>query len=66
MCTTCGCQEGNLYIEGDEHNPHTRPEDNVCLPSGQAVIEKNGVRIIVDDTISDELLMRLMKAMSNV
>ena len=46
--------------------PLTRPEDNVCLPSGQAVIEKNGVRIIVDDTISDELLMRLMKAMSNV
>ena len=46
--------------------PLTRPEDNVCLPSCQAVIEKNGVRIIVDDTISDELLMRLMKAMSNV
>jgi hypothetical protein len=23
MCTTCGCQEGNLYIEGDEHNPHS-------------------------------------------
>ena len=21
MCTTCGCGEGNLYIEGDEHNP---------------------------------------------
>ena len=19
MCTTCGCGEGNLYIEGDEH-----------------------------------------------
>ena len=46
--------------------PLTRPEDNVCLPSGQAVIEKNGVRIMIDDNISDELLMRLMKAMSNV
>lgn len=23
MCTTCGCAEGNLYIEGDEHNPHS-------------------------------------------
>lgn len=23
MCTTCGCQDGNLYIEGDEHNPHS-------------------------------------------
>ena len=23
MCTTCGCGEGNLYIEGDEHNPHS-------------------------------------------
>ncbi|EOC0110475.1 hydrogenase nickel incorporation protein HypB [Cronobacter sakazakii] len=23
MCTTCGCQHGNLYIEGDEHNPHS-------------------------------------------
>ena len=46
--------------------PLTRPEDNVCLPSGQAVIEKNGVRIIVDDTISDEQLMRVMKAKSNV
>jgi hydrogenase nickel incorporation protein HypB len=24
MCTTCGCGEGNLYIEGDEHNPIPR------------------------------------------
>ncbi|EOV9671759.1 hydrogenase nickel incorporation protein HypB [Cronobacter turicensis] len=23
MCTTCGCQHGNLYIEGDERNPHS-------------------------------------------
>ncbi|TLV21931.1 hydrogenase nickel incorporation protein HypB [Klebsiella indica] len=23
MCTTCGCGKGNLYIEGDEHNPHS-------------------------------------------
>lgn len=23
MCTTCGCGEGNRYIEGDEHNPHS-------------------------------------------
>lgn len=23
MCTTCGCGEGNLYIEGDERNPHS-------------------------------------------
>ncbi|MEG1211183.1 MAG: hydrogenase nickel incorporation protein HypB [Leclercia sp.] len=23
MCTTCGCAEGNLYIEGDERNPHS-------------------------------------------
>lgn len=23
MCTTCGCDQGNLYIEGDEHNPHS-------------------------------------------
>lgn len=23
MCTTCGCQDGNRYIEGDEHNPHS-------------------------------------------
>ena len=22
MCSTCGCAEGNLYIEGDEHRPH--------------------------------------------
>lgn len=23
MCSTCGCASGNLYIEGDEHNPHS-------------------------------------------
>ncbi|MDF7662103.1 hydrogenase nickel incorporation protein HypB [Erwiniaceae bacterium L1_54_6] len=23
MCSTCGCGEGNRYIEGDEHNPHS-------------------------------------------
>ncbi|WJW85184.1 MULTISPECIES: hydrogenase nickel incorporation protein HypB [Enterobacter] len=23
MCSTCGCAEGNLYIEGDEHHPHS-------------------------------------------
>lgn len=23
MCTTCGCEHGNLYIEGDERNPHS-------------------------------------------
>lgn len=23
MCTTCGCEQGNLYIEGDERNPHS-------------------------------------------
>ena len=23
MCSTCGCAEGNLYIEGDEHRPHS-------------------------------------------
>lgn len=23
MCTTCGCDRGNLCIEGDEHNPHS-------------------------------------------
>lgn len=24
MCSTCGCAEGNLYIEGDEHRPPLR------------------------------------------
>lgn len=23
MCTTCGCAQGNRYIEGDERNPHS-------------------------------------------
>jgi len=23
MCTTCGCADGNLYIEGDERNAHS-------------------------------------------
>lgn len=23
MCSTCGCASGNLYIEGDEHHPHS-------------------------------------------
>ncbi|MBB6872411.1 hydrogenase nickel incorporation protein HypB, partial [Escherichia coli] len=23
MCVACGCSLDNLYIEGDEHNPHS-------------------------------------------
>ncbi|MCH3961630.1 MAG: hypothetical protein LKE48_05845 [Solobacterium sp.] len=46
--------------------PLESPAANVSPAPGQAVIEKNGVRIMIDDNISDELLMRLMKAMSNV
>ena len=23
MCTTCGCEHGNLFIEGDERDPHS-------------------------------------------
>ena len=48
MCTTCGCGEGNLYIEGDEHNPHSafrsapfapaaRPKIRRPIPPGKTV-----------------------------
>jgi hydrogenase nickel incorporation protein HypB len=23
MCSTCGCDQGNVFIEGDEHHPHS-------------------------------------------
>jgi hydrogenase nickel incorporation protein HypB len=38
MCSTCGCAEGNLYIEGDEHRPHSAfaPRPSLLLPSIRA------------------------------
>jgi len=40
MCSTCGCGEGNLYIEGDEHRPHSPFRSAPFAPaqrSGQAI-----------------------------
>ena len=66
LATTISQNMGPVHSNNISFAPLTSPASNICQAPGQAVIEKNGVRIIIDDNISDELLMRLMKAMSNV
>jgi len=36
MCTTCGCDGGNLYIEGDERNPHSAFRSAPFAPARRA------------------------------
>jgi hydrogenase nickel incorporation protein HypB len=44
MCTTCGCQDGNLYIEGDEHNPHSAFRGAPFSPAARPALKITGVK----------------------
>ncbi|TCC09430.1 hydrogenase nickel incorporation protein HypB [Kosakonia quasisacchari] len=44
MCTTCGCQDGNLYIEGDEHNPHSAFRGTPFSPAARPALKITGVK----------------------
>lgn len=44
MCTTCGCGEGNLYIEGDEHNPHSAFRSAPFAPAPRQMMTITGVK----------------------
>ena len=44
MCTTCGCAEGNLYIEGDEHNPHSAFRSAPFAPAARPALNITGVK----------------------
>lgn len=44
MCTTCGCQDGNRYIEGDEHNPHSAFRSAPFAPVTRPALTITGVK----------------------
>ncbi|HFK4066981.1 TPA: hydrogenase nickel incorporation protein HypB [Kluyvera ascorbata] len=44
MCTTCGCADGNLYIEGDERNPHSLFRSAPFAPAGRPALSITGIR----------------------
>ena len=44
MCTTCGCGEGNLYIEGDEHNPHSAFRSAPFSPAARPKMKITGIK----------------------
>lgn len=44
MCTTCGCGEGNLYIEGDERNPHSAFRSAPFAPATRQPMTITGVK----------------------
>ncbi|WP_312979811.1 hydrogenase nickel incorporation protein HypB [Atlantibacter sp.] len=44
MCTTCGCAEGNLYIEGDERNPHSAFRSAPFAPAARPKMHINAIR----------------------
>lgn len=44
MCTTCGCQDGNRYIEGDEHNPHSAFRSAPFAPATRPALTITGVK----------------------
>lgn len=44
MCSTCGCGEGNLYIEGDERNPHSGFRSAPFSPASRPVLQITGVK----------------------
>ena len=44
MCTTCGCAEGNLYIEGDEHNPHSLFRRAPFAPAGRPALSITSIK----------------------
>lgn len=44
MCTTCGCQDGNRYIEGDEHNPHSAFRSAPFAPATRPALTITGAK----------------------
>jgi hydrogenase nickel incorporation protein HypB len=44
MCSTCGCAEGNLYIEGDERNPHSGFRSAPFAPASRRAMQITGVK----------------------
>jgi len=44
MCSTCGCAEGNLFIEGDERNPHSGFRSAPFAPAARALTPITGVK----------------------
>ena len=46
MCTTCGCQDGNLAIEGDERNPHAAFRSAPFAPANRPALTITGVKSI--------------------
>ncbi|ELQ6140333.1 hydrogenase nickel incorporation protein HypB [Cronobacter sakazakii] len=55
MCTTCGCQHGNLYIEGDERNPHSpfRAAPFAAAPRITAPVSSINVNAFTPDETPD-------------
>lgn len=53
MCTTCGCGEGNLYIEGDEHNPHSAFRGAPFAPVSQSRLTITGMKTAFSPTQTD-------------
>lgn len=49
MCTTCGCGEGNRYIEGDEHNPHS-PFRSAPFAASASVAHKLSITGLAPET----------------
>ena len=43
MCSTCGCAEGNLYIEGDEHRPHSAFRSAPFSPALRPAVALTGI-----------------------
>lgn len=44
MCSTCGCAEGNLYVEGDERNPHSGFRSAPFAPASRPAMQITGVK----------------------
>ncbi|MBB1200683.1 hydrogenase nickel incorporation protein HypB [Enterobacteriaceae bacterium 89] len=44
MCTTCGCADGNRYIEGDEHNPHSAFRSAPFAPALRSGVTITGIK----------------------
>ncbi len=53
MCTTCGCGEGNLYIEGDEHNPHSAFRGAPFAPVARSGLTITGMKTAFSPTQTD-------------
>ncbi|MCO4907200.1 hydrogenase nickel incorporation protein HypB, partial [Escherichia coli] len=44
MCVACGCSLDNLYIEGDEHNPHSAFRSAPFAPAARPKMKITGIK----------------------